>query len=277
MVRNDRIWSWLDATLLQTARFLEWERKKSLPDPLDAERTEFMRLHLADRIVRHGPFEGMHFPVTAAPTGRLLPKLLGCYESELHSVIEACCRANYDHVINIGCGEGYYAVGFARRLHEANVYAYDLDSVALAQCVEMAAVNDVTKRVHCQPECRPETLQNFAYRGRALVISDCEGFEKELFTADVVKALCHHDVLIEVHDFVDLSISTILRQRFAATHSLTCIASISDIKRAIDVDLPELSGLSADKRRRLIGEDRNQAMEWFWFQSLWAASNHKAF
>jgi hypothetical protein len=43
----------------------------------------------------------------------LIPKLLGCYEAELHGVIACALNTTYDTIIDIGCAEGYYAVGLA--------------------------------------------------------------------------------------------------------------------------------------------------------------------
>ena len=68
-------------------------------------------------VVQSGPFAGMVLPDRACwGDGDLLPKLLGCYEAELHAIIEEILAATPDLVINIGATEGYYAIGMARRL-----------------------------------------------------------------------------------------------------------------------------------------------------------------
>ena len=54
------------------------------------------------------------------------PKLLGSYEQELQPIIERCVEAPYDCVKNIGCGDGYYAIGMARRMTSREITAYDL-------------------------------------------------------------------------------------------------------------------------------------------------------
>src|SRR5947209_15429083 len=53
-------------------------------------------------VVQHGPFAGMKYLPQAA--GSLLPpKLLGCYEAELHDVWGRVARRPYDTVVNVGC------------------------------------------------------------------------------------------------------------------------------------------------------------------------------
>ena len=59
-----------------------------------------------------------------------VPKLIGSYEEEVHPIIEEIIRRRYSIVVNIGCAEGYYAVGFALRIPDAIVYAFDVDTTA---------------------------------------------------------------------------------------------------------------------------------------------------
>jgi hypothetical protein len=56
--------------------------------------------------VQAGPFHGMQF-VAQSAEGCHVPKLLGCYEAELHEHILAAARRDYASVINIGAAEGY--------------------------------------------------------------------------------------------------------------------------------------------------------------------------
>src|SRR5918997_1281919 len=74
-----------------------------------------------DLVVQAGPFRGMRYSprLTASDTllsHTLLPKLVGCYEVELHDTLAAVFKRKYRQVINIGCAEGYYAVGLALNL-----------------------------------------------------------------------------------------------------------------------------------------------------------------
>jgi hypothetical protein len=106
------------------------------------------------------------------------------------------------------------------------------------------------------------------FSGRALILADCESYEKNLFTDASVAALRRHDVLIEVHDFIDLEISPLLRRRFAKTHRLEVVESIDDIQKAHRYDYPQLQGYDVAARRELVGEFRPTIMEWFYFSPL---------
>jgi hypothetical protein len=52
-----------------------------------------------------------------------------------------------DCVIDVGCAEGYYAVGMARRMPATRVLAFDLDLNTQRVCTELIAKNKVTDRV----------------------------------------------------------------------------------------------------------------------------------
>ncbi len=64
------------------------------------------------------PFAGMKYPsnFSSGPSrAALAQKLLGCYEKELHAAIFMLMKEKYDVFLNIGCAEGYYTVGLARK------------------------------------------------------------------------------------------------------------------------------------------------------------------
>ena len=52
-----------------------------------------------------GPFQGMEF-LDEVSEGCYIPKLLGIYESEIHSFINYILEKKPDIIFNIGCAEG---------------------------------------------------------------------------------------------------------------------------------------------------------------------------
>ena len=116
--------------------------------------------------VMSGPFAGMHYVETASE-GALMPRLLGSYESELHPHLAAFAQAGLDCVIDVGCAEGYYAVGLARMMPEITVYAFDIDPIAREACAALAQKNEVGSRVIVGGEFAPDGFEAFAGR-RAL-------------------------------------------------------------------------------------------------------------
>ena len=209
----------------------------------------------------------MKYPGAQAAGSAFMPKLLGSYERELHPILERLLAKGYAELIDVGCAEGYYAVGCALKMPQCHVTAYDLDPEARRLCSAMAELNGVSNRVKVEQFCNSETLQAFRPAGKSLVICDCEGYEKTLFTPDVRDALLGHDILIEMHDFIDLSISTHLLDLFKDSHQKTLVTSVDDVQKARDYNYPELEGLSIGVRKQALAEDRPRIMEWLILES----------
>lgn len=258
-VKNNAIWAVLNATIIGFARYAKWARQAPIFDIQDV-----LRSISPDLTVKHGPFKGMIYPERTAVGSTLAPKLLGSYERELHPVLEKICSNEYSEIVDIGCAEGYYAVGLAKRIQKAKVFAYDTDNKAIYLCEQMAEINNVAERLVTGAFCDARTLRSIPFTRKGLIISDCEGYEKYLFTEEIVPFLAHHDLLIEVHDSIDIEISSILRQRFQNTHLITLIRSIDDIDKAQLYCYEELRGYDLATRRILLAERRSSITKWFY-------------
>lgn len=222
---------------------------------------------LRARTVVDGPFKGMVYPDAKAVGSVYIPKIIGSYERELSQLFARLIEVGYSDVVDIGCAEGYYAVGLALRMPAVRVYGFDTDPRAIEQCTHMAELNGVADRVVLAGCCDQESLKDLPLGTRALIISDCEGFEGELFDRQLVTQLVRHDFLIEVHDFIDPDLSLQLRDAFCVTHDLEVVRSIDDLEKVRSYDLPVLKGLSGRERFELLRERRPCVMEWYFFSS----------
>jgi SAM-dependent methyltransferase len=209
-------------------------------------------------IVQTGPFAGMSLPQEGS-WGDLAPKLLGCYESELHPAVERAIARGPDLVVNVGCAEGYYAVGLARRLPGAKVYAFDIDPKAQAVCAQAAQQNGVGDRVVVGGRCDAEQLAELAAGGRkVLVVMDCEGGELGLLSDTVVDALSGADILVECHDFVDRTLTQTLAPRLQRRHRVERLR-----EGARDpAGYPVLQSVGSFDRWLLVCEFRPEVMSW---------------
>jgi SAM-dependent methyltransferase len=173
------------------------------------------------RAVLNGPFAGMTY-ATYATEGAMMPRLLGTYESELHPHLLRFADEGVDCVIDVGCAEGYYAVGLARLMPQARVYAYDISEEAREACATNAADNGVQDRVTIGGEFRPADFEAFAGR-KALVVMDCEGAEDDLLRPDLSPALAGMRLIVETHEGHRPGVRQRLIDRFAATHEVTVV------------------------------------------------------
>jgi len=216
-------------------------------------------------VVRRGPFAGMMYWPVGSPgywAGGTAGSLLGLYELELHGVLADIIERGYDRVIDIGCAEGYYAVGLALRLPKARIYAFDIDAAARELCKAAALLNNVSDRVIVGQECTVESLRDLTGK-RCLIFSDCEGSELELLRPDLVPGLATCDILVELHDVFRPGLSETLLPRFAQSHQIEILRTTQRDPDAF----PELNFLTREERQMVLDEKRPAAMTWAMMRS----------
>ena len=218
---------------------------------------------LADQIIRKcgskvmsGPFAGMEYILGAFKIDRI-PMLIGCYESELHPEITALATTRYRDIIDVGCAEGYYAIGFGRMFPEARIHAFDIDPVARDLCAEMAKANRVDSRVTITDACEISSLQEIGPQ-RTLFFCDCEGYELDLLQPDLIPNMRYFDFIVELHDNLRHGISSMIVQRFSPSHSVRIVTA----KERDSRDYPQISWLAPEDRKLAIREFRNGVQQW---------------
>lgn len=203
-----------------------------------------------------GPFAGMDY-VEKATEGALIPRLLGTYESELHPHLAAFAAEGLECVIDVGCAEGYYAVGLARLMPKVTVHAFDIDPKARAACTDLAARNAVADRVIVGGEFAPDGFEAFAGR-KTLVMVDTEGAEIDILRPDLSPALAGMGLIVETHDGLRPGALATMRARFEATHD---IVQVDPAQKTLTgppwlLDLPQLD------QQLAVWEWRSQATPW---------------
>ena len=166
--------------------------------------------------VMAGPFKGLIYPEDVHASA-LVAKLAGAYEAELHCAIHTIQAQSYKRIINIGCAEGYYAVGLARLLPSAEILAFDSDPVEQKRCRRMALANGVADRVLVSGRCDTALLSQLLVQpGDTLIVIDCEGCEYDLLNPAEIPQLRYCALLVELH--LEKAWQEELKQRFATFH-----------------------------------------------------------
>jgi hypothetical protein len=210
----------------------------------------FIERHGAD--VLGGPFAGMHYPLPTADMP--IAKLLGCYESEIHGPVHEAIRSTPRTFINLGCADGYYAVGFAVICPSTIVHAFDLSKTARRDCRVLAELNGVTDRISIHGRATGRALQGLPLEG-AVVLCDVDGPESDIFADQVVRALHSTFVIIELHEKSSPGVEETLVARFARSHSWEIV-----LPGRRDPDaFPELQEFSEAERLLAIDELRWRA------------------
>lgn len=207
-------------------------------------------------VVLSGPFAGMNYAARATE-GALLPRLLGTYECELHPVIERLAAGGFECVIDVGCAEGYYAVGLARLMPGALVHAHDTDAAARRACAAMAQANGVEDRVLVGGAFAAGDFAAFAGR-RCLVMVDIEGAETDLLLPQAAPALADMTLIVETHDVYQRNAMALMIERFSSTHDIEIVRTGPKTAPLP----PEIMGLSHLDQLIAVWEWRKRMTPW---------------
>lgn len=173
--------------------------------------------------VHRGPFQAMKILHKFSwGDGDCASKLLGLYECELFEDIERVINQPHDLILNIGCAEGYYGIGLAKRTQTKTV-VFDVNKTAVDIARENAAANGVNK-ILFSTDCTIDNYRSFlASANNPFIFMDCEGAEEEILDLTVVPELAKTSVMVESHDCNRPGLTDKLVARFAETHNIKLI------------------------------------------------------
>lgn len=229
-----------------------------------------VRLAARDTVVS-GPFVGMRLDLSPVSSRHLLGYVLGTQEMELGRIVESAIARNHGRVINLGAADGYYAVGLARRLPQAEVVAFEALAALHPVLQRVARLNEVEGRILLRGLCRTADLENelrLAGGRGALVVADVEGCEVELLDPTRVPSLRRADILVETHDLFVPRCTEILVERFRATHRIERVVArprtMADFPAGF---LPLMTRVMPRTALELMHERRPDTQNWLWMEA----------
>ena len=174
------------------------------------------------RAVVAGPFKNLRLP-PIAESEHIGPFLLGTYESELHAWWQQLLGEHFPQMLDVGAKFGFYAVAYARRHPTTKVVAFDPDPWARRATGEMAELNRTTN-------VRVESLCDLAWlrtnlEPNSFIVSDCEGYEAQLFCDGELRALASATMLIELHELQSPGVTAAIEQTFSRSHAISRVQS----------------------------------------------------
>lgn len=238
--------------------------QRYLQDVANARRHELLPyiFHVTGAKVQTGPFKDlMLIPRYMWGDGDTAAKLMGVYEDELHDFVEQSISQKPDIVINVGCAEGYYSVGYASRMPNTPVLAVDIeprsadivkDTATANQLQNVQAITAMVDTAWLQTECDKHQ--------KPLLVFDCEGAELYLLDPDKVSALTKCSIIVECHDCMDPSITPTLLERFKDTHEIQQVSQT--YKDSYQFEF--LRHLSDCDKWALVHEGRPSTMSWLY-------------
>lgn len=211
--------------------------------------------------VYYGPFKNTYISEKFLwGDGDVSSKLMGLYEQQLFPYIESVINAEPDLVLNIGCAEGYYGVGFANRLPNSKVVMVDVNA-AFSSIIDENINNNNLSNVEVIFDSSHNTINRYINQSKnPFIFMDCEGAELHLLDKNYVERLKYTTIIVETHDFSNSTITETIKSRFSNTHDVEVISSSSSKNMNIDI----IKNLSDVDKMLLWSEWRPCEMHWLY-------------
>lgn len=104
-----------------------------------------------------GPFAGM-IVSSEHVYGAPVAKLLGTYEKELHPCFQRIIHCGVKTVLDVGCAEGYYAIGMALQKSVTQVSAWESLWAGREITKKLAQLNSVDRKIQINGACDETSL-----------------------------------------------------------------------------------------------------------------------
>jgi hypothetical protein len=205
--------------------------------------------------VLSGPFKNMLLDSGAISwgDGDVSRKLLGVYEEELHPDLEATIARRPERVVNLGCAEGYYAVGISMRLQGIDVIAVDISPAARRCTAINSSLNGASVNIaDAPPDPKPGDFW----------MIDIEGGEVGALSDPVRwKGV---EFMVELHEWTNRGMKDIFQHAFQKTHEIKIINQGGRNPNKFDF----LSSFSDHVRWAAMSESRPEVMRWMWMRPV---------
>ncbi len=207
-----------------------------------------------DEEVLHGLFSGMKMRGIVSTGSNLYAKLLGCYEEVVMNELTLMLAKNYENLINIGSDEGAYAVGIALKFPNMNIFTFDCNKKAQAQCLKLVQLNNVKNKFVINGCFDFSKIAGIDDKKKTLFLVDCEGCENEIFTREMLTSFTNADYIIELHYERYPLLLEKMRSIFSETHDIKLLTAKSDFEIIKENDFVELDGLSFEQKKYILSE-----------------------
>ena len=243
----------------------ENERKVFVQNYLDTTLKEFTD-NIFNTTIPYGLFKGIHIDNFQDLQAGIAQKFLGIYEFEIAPFFsKLLANSKYDFFVDIGAAEGLYAIVFDRAIkksgHPANIFAYEMEYCTRAMLRKRLADNNVSN-AHILDEFSVATLEEIDTTKRGFILSDCEGFEVELFTEGNLSKFKNCDLIIETHDNFAPNATQKVIDVLSKTHNVERVNQqpLSAALKLVTDDW--FNSLSEEKRLSLLEGSRHPETRW---------------
>jgi hypothetical protein len=212
--------------------------------------------------VQSGPFQGLRYSPGSEVWCNEIPKLLGTYEAELQAVLSSLLAARPAVVVDVGGGEGYFALGLGRAVGASRLLVVEGRAALRRACARLAEANDLSSRVQLLAQWNPAAVAALDFSRGAVVRWNEPGCEAELLDPALSAHLARAHLIVECQDLPVNPRLEQLRRGFQATHDCRIIRELPNARRIAERESNLVHAADPFEREIAFAEVRMMPVLW---------------
>ena len=194
------------------------------------------------------------------------PKLLGLYEEQIQNlIVDIQKKKNLKTLINIGCGDGYHALGLVKNKFFDKSICYEISLEARNILETNIKKNNLYEKFIIRKEANIDEIKKDLQKLKSeetLFLIDIEGTEFTLFKDEDLNFLKKSYLVIEDHNFF-IKDNELKEKFYLSLHKFFNVVFIENGPRnPFIIQNDFLEQLNDDSRFLLLSEGRPQKMRW---------------
>jgi len=194
------------------------------------------------------------------------PKLLGLYEEQIQNlIVDIQKKKNLKTLINIGCGDGYHALGLVKNKFFDKSICYEISLEARNILETNIKKNNLYDKFIIRKEANIDEIKKDLQKLKSeetLFLIDIEGTEFTLFKDEDLNFLKKSYLVIEDHNFF-IKDNELKEKFYLSLHKFFNVEFIENGPRnPFIIQNDFLDQLNDDSRFLLLSEGRPQKMRW---------------
>jgi len=194
------------------------------------------------------------------------PKLLGLYEEQIQNlIVDIQKKKNLKTLINIGCGDGYHALGLVKNKFFDKSICYEISLEARNILETNIKKNNLYDKFIIRKEANIDEIKKDLQKLKSeetLFLIDIEGTEFTLFKDEDLNFLKKSYLVIEDHNFL-IKDNELKEKFYLSLHKFFNVEFIENGPRnPFIIQNDFLDQLNDDSRFLLLSEGRPQKMRW---------------
>lgn len=144
-------------------------------------------------------------------------------------------------ILDVGAADGFYAIGFAIRMHATQVVGVDTDRSA-RNATQNFALENCGYNVQVKSMCTTAWIRDHV-KPNSLIFLDYKGYGMTLFDDEAAPVLTECDKVIELHERAPAGVDSTIRSRLGNTHDVRVVTYVDhspDLFREFEVVTSEM-------------------------------------